>query len=326
MPHFSAIVPESHQHISPGLVETLMHAKREELFTGLMRLRSMDGENLLFTFVEGTQQQLYRCLQDTVHVIPRRSWFHALDHSEQSVGFLPLSIEGLRLTRLVHEAPVIEIEESTCSRQELTDHVSRWAAEPAPCIVQIQGEKIDNFDLIPGRATPIVEELCFGGGQARFSIADASFPHHLPQADYRVRRYISSGEHDVWREHELRLAFGPMLRMLLTRFGELAGRALTDRLCEQLSAWARAQGWKISVTSNGAVNRHYFDSLESAVAAYVDLLQRFREESGLAIGSRMVEGISRETLVKMDSDRRQLITRYIYTEYGAGSLAGSLRR
>ena len=38
MPDLSAFIPETHRDISSGYVETLIQARREELFTGLMRL------------------------------------------------------------------------------------------------------------------------------------------------------------------------------------------------------------------------------------------------------------------------------------------------
>jgi len=139
-------------------------------------------------------------------------------------------------------------------------------------------------------------------------------------------RYVSNREHEVWREYELRLAFNPLMRMLLNRFSELAGRALTERLCEQLSLWAREGGWNITVTTNGAVNRHYFDSLESATNVYSDLLRRFRQEAIRAIGSRMVDDISRESLIKLDPYRRELLTQHIYTQPGVGSVAGVVWR
>jgi len=117
-----------------------------------------------------------------------------------------------------------------------------------------------------------------------------------------------------------------LARMLLNRFSELAGRVLTERLCEQLSLWARDGGWNITVTTNGAVNRQYFDSLESARGAYADLLRRFRQEASLAIGSRMVDDLSRDILIKLDPDRRELLAQHIYSQPGVGSLVGVGKR
>jgi hypothetical protein len=97
-------------------------------------------------------------------------------------------------------------------------------------------------------------------------------------------------------------------------------------LCQQLSQWTHEGGWKITLTSNGAINRHFFDSLESAAGVYGDLLRRFRQEASLAIGSRMVDGISYEILMKLDPYRRELLTNYIYSQYGVGSVTGGARR
>ncbi|HSL46774.1 MAG TPA: hypothetical protein VK897_25280 [Anaerolineales bacterium] len=326
MPDFSAFVPETHQNISSGYVETLIQARREELFTGLMRLRYPGGEHLVFTFLEGIQQKLYRCSDNTMEVLPRHTWFYALDHPDASVGFLSLPVEAMRFTRVAYEAPVIHMEQSTYSREELMECAGRWSVEAEPGIVHLQCDPWDRYYLIAGHTTPIIEELSMANGRPNFSISDATFPQSLPNGRYQVARYISNCEHEVWREYELRLAFGPLMRMLLNRFSELAGRVLTERLCVQLSLWTREEGWNISITSNGAVNRHYFDSLESAIGVYLDLLRRFREEASPAIGSRMVDTISREILNKLDPYRRELLTQYLYSQFGVGSISGVVWR
>lgn len=326
MPDFSALIPETYHNISPGYVETLLRARREELFTGLMRLQSSPGENLVFTFLQGMQQKLYRCLKNTVEVIPRQSWFDTLDHSSTSVGFLPLPVEGMRFARVVYEAPVLRVEPSVLTNAGAGEAAGAWTAADDPSIVHVQGEAVNRFYLISGHSSPIVEELSFVKGEARFSIADASFLQTLSKGDHQVVRYISSREHEVWREYELRLIFNPLMYMLLNRFGELAGRMLTERLCEQLSLWAREGGWNIIITSNGAVNRHYFDSLESAIGAYTDLLRRFRQEASPAIGTRMMDGISHEILMKFDLYRREFLAQYIYSQSGVGGVAGVVWR
>lgn len=322
----SVLVPETYENVSPGFVETLIQARREELFTGLMRLRYPSGERLVFTFLEGLQQRLYRCLAHTVDVLPRHTWFHALDRSEASVGFLALPVEAMHLMRVAYEAPVGRAEAFTLSRQDLTEAAGRWALEPDPCIVHLQTENFNRYAWLASHTPPIIEELIFGEGQAHYSVEDISFPQTLPDTEYHMIRYVSSSEHEAWREYELRLAFNPLLRMLVNRFGELAGRALTERLCEQVSLWARQQGWKITVTGNGAVNRHYFESLQSAAAAYLDLFRRFREEASLAVGTRMIDSMSRDILIKMEPHRRELLTQYIYVQYGVDTVPGVVWR
>jgi hypothetical protein len=106
--------------------------------------------------------------------------------------------------------------------------------------------------------------------------------------------------------------------MLLSRFGELAGRALTGRLCERLSAWASENGWNVVITGNGIVHRQYFEMLDTAVKFYVDLIRCFQSEASPALGARMVDGISHDVLIKLDPYRRELLTRYIFGQSGVG--------
>jgi hypothetical protein len=319
---FSHFIPELHQNVSPGYIETLIQTQREELFTGLMRLSHPADENLVFTFLEGTQQKLYRRSGTNVEMIPKQTWQDALNHQSTSVGLLPLPMEAMRFVRIAYEAPIYQVETSTYSREGLADAAGKWVVDQNPGIVHVQGGSVNAYYLIAGYAIPVIEELAFTSGKAFFSISDAAFPQTLPKEDYQTTRYISTSEHEFWREHELRLAFSPFMRMLLNRFNELAGRVLTERLCEHLSTWVNEGGWDITVTSNGAVNRHYFDSLESAIGFYFELLHHFHTEASPAIGSRMADSLSREILAKLDPNRRELLTKHIYEQYGMGNVTG----
>lgn len=323
---FPTFIPETDRDISSGYVEMLIQARREELFTGLMRLSSPSGENLMFTFLEGVQQKLYRFLEHSVDIIPRQLWFETIDRSNISAGFLRLPVEGMRFTRIVCEADVVRVEKSTLPPEGLIDAARKWSVEPDPSIVHVQGKVVNKYYLIAGHSAPVVEELAFVTDGARFSISDSTFSQTLPKTDYLVTRYLSNSEHEVWREYELRLAFGPLMRMLLNRFGELAGRALTERLCERLSIWVRENGWNVVVTGNGVVNHQYFDTLESALGFYVDLIRHFQSEASPALGPRMMDGIVRDVLIKLDPYRRELLTRHIYSLTGVSGIPNMVSR
>jgi hypothetical protein len=139
--------------------------------------------------------------------------------------------------------------------------------------------------------------------------------------DHKVSRYVSTAEHDVWREYKLRLAFHSLMRMLINRFGELAGRVLAERLGGQLTDWVASGGWKMSINSNGVVNRQYFDSLAEAGSVYVSILRQFREEASPAVGLRLVENMFRDSLTKLPVNFRSVVGPYLYEQLGLGSAA-----
>src|SRR5512143_1166574 len=174
MPDFSAFIPETHRDISSGYVETLIQARREELFTGLMRLSYASGENLVFAFLEGVQQKLYRCHDNTINVIPRQLWFDTLNQPNTSAGILSLPVEAMRFARVAYEASVVRVEKSTLTPEALIDNSRKWSAGPEPSVIHVQSDAINKFCLIAGHSAPIIEELSFAGG-VRFSITDASF-------------------------------------------------------------------------------------------------------------------------------------------------------
>lgn len=325
MPDFSAFIPETNRDISSGYVETLIQARREELFTGLMRLHYSSGESLVFFFLEGNQQKLYRCTEDTVDVIPKQLWSDSINRSSLSAGFLRLPLEGIRLLRVAYEAPVVRVEKSIMAPERFIEMARKWASEPKPSIVHVQGDAVNKLYLIAGNSTPVVEELFFGGaGGARFSIIDASFTQTLPSVEYSVTRYIGNPDNETWQQYELRIAFTPLFRMLLGRFGELAGRALMGRLCERLSIWAAENDWNVAITSNGIVDRQYFETLENSVKFYADLIRCFQAEASPALGPRLVDGISRDVLVKLSPHHRELIIRHIYSQSGVGSAMSAM--
>lgn len=326
MPDFSSIIPDTHLRASRGFVDALIQTQREELLTGLMRLHYPSGEHLVFTFLEGVQQKLYRSLEQNMEAIPRQSWSYLLDYPDASVSLVGLPMEGMRLMRVAYEAPILDVEQLNCSRDELLEYTRLWAAGRSPAIVHVQAGTINTIYLIAGNSAPIIEELSLAASQARFSLSDASFPKLLPQTDYAVTRYVSDRTHDVWQEYELRFAAHVLLRTLLNRFSELAGRVLTERLCEQLSLWMRDGGWNINVTLNGLTNRHYFESVEEAGSAYLEIMRRFNYEASPAIGARMADGISREVLLKLDANHQELLKRHIFDLYALDAAVARIGR
>ncbi len=321
MSDFSAIIPETHQNISFGYMEVLIQERRQDLFSGLMRISYPTGENFVFMFLDGIQQKLYRCFETTTEIVNRHSWAQVLNRPGASVGFLPLGVDGLRLIRVIHEAPVLREEQASLSHSELIEQVKAWADNPEPSFVYIYSGNIYRIHVLVGNPNPIIEELSVIAGQARFSNGDASFPRALPNTDYKISYSVSTADHDAWREYKLRLAFHPLMRMLITRFSELAGRVLAERLGRQLTDWVTSSGWNMSINSNGVVNREFFDTLDAALEVYAGILRRFREEAGLAVGPRLVENMFRETLMKLPPVFSNVLDQSMYGLFGPGSAA-----
>lgn len=311
MPDFTTALPETHFRVPQRFVKSLIETHRQEQFTGLMRLRYPSGMDLVSTFVDGAQQELYGCLNHKMEVIPRQSWSYSMDRPDASISCLKLPVEAMRLARVAHEASFQLMEQWSCAPGELAENVERLTGGALPAVLHIHNEAFHRVYLIAGATAPIIEQLVIAGTEASFSLADARFPASLPEQEYHVLEFLSDPEHDVWQDYRLRYAFNPFLRMVLNRFSQLAGLVLTERLCEQLTFWLQEGGWQIGITINGVSNRHYFKSFAEAKRLYLDLIRRFNHESGLAIGTRMAEGIWRETLLKMDPQNRELLKRHL---------------
>lgn len=324
MPDITTTLPDTHFRVPQRFVKSLIDTHRQEQFTGLMRLRYPSGTDLVSTFVDGVQQELYGCLKHKMEVIPRQSWAYSMDRPDASVACLNFPIEALRLVRVAHEAPMTLMEQSSCTPREMAGVVERLAGGTSPVVLHVHTETIHRVYVVAGTELPIIEQLVIEGNEVQFSLTDANFPAALPEQEYHVLEFAIDPEHEVWQEYRLRYAFSPYLRMVLNRFSQLAGRVLTERLCEQLSSWLKEGGWKIGITINGVFNQHYFKSFEEAKRLYIDLVRRFSHESGLAIGTRMAEGIWRETLLKMDPQQRELLKRHLYGPDGLDH-AGSWR-
>lgn len=320
MPTFSSFITETHSNVSPGFVDILIKTRREELFTGLMRLSYPTGDDLVFAFVAGVEQQLYRYHENATEIVPRHAWHQLVSAPNASVGLLELPLEALRVIRVAHEAPVNREERLALSSHELSECINKWLLEAEPSIVQIQGAQVDCMCLLVNCTNSAVESISFTDNKVQYAINDALAVPDVPPGGLRVKRYVGSQSHAVWREYELRLAINPLVRNLMKRFGELAGRALAERLGEQLSAWARGGGWNILLSSDGIMNRQYFDTLEAAVEAYTDILRRFQEEAGTAVGLRMTESILRDVLARLDANCRELLLQHIFTQSSIGNM------
>ena len=316
MPDFSSLIPETHQNLSFGYVEVLIQEHRQELFSGLMRISYPSGENFVFIFLEGVQKNLYRCLEATTEVVNRQTWSDVLNRPEAAVGFLSLNVDGLRIIRVVLEAPVQGMEQAALTASELVDCLRHWAENPEPGFVYFRSENMEHIHILTGNPNPVIEGLSVTNGDATFSLGDASFGQTVPAADYKVTRYLSKGEYDAWREYNLRLSFHPLMRILIARFGELAGRVLAERLGAQLTDWVTSGGWNMSINGNGVVNREFFDSLNEALEVYVGILRRFRDEAGLAVGPRLVENMFSETLMKLPPLYRNILNQYMFELFG----------
>ena len=325
MPDFTSTLPDTHFRVPQRTLRTLLEEYRQEQFTGLIRLRYPSGMDLVSTFLDGTQTGLYGCLNHKMEVIPRQSWTYAMDRPDASIAFLNLSVEAMRLARIAHEAPVLGMEQSHCTRGGLSDRVQDWAAGISPIVLFIRSERVERVYLIAGYSTPIIEDLMIEAGESRFSVTDFAFPNTLANEEYQMMWFVSDGDHELWQEYRLRYAFNPLVRMVINRFSQLAGRTLTERLCEQLSALLQDQGWRMNSTINGLSNRHYFESIQQARDAYLAIMRRFNDESSQAIGLRMAEGLWWETLLKMDPHRRDLLKKYFYNQDGLDH-AGMARR
>jgi hypothetical protein len=322
MPYFSSTIPDTHIKVSSGFVDILIQAQREKLFTGLMHLHYPAGRNLVFSFLDGARQKLYIAREETMEEVARQFWSSYLDSPDASVGTLALSVEALRMARVIYEAPIVGIEHTNGLAEHVSAKVEKWTADAFPSIVHVEGEQANRLYLMAGFSTPIIEGLSIVGDQAQFAVSDASFAKALSQTtQYQVTRYISDSKDDVWQEYELRFAFNPLMHMLVTRFSELAGRILAERLCAQLSPWIQDAGWKINVTTNGVTNRHYFESLEEARSAYLKIVRGFNELASPAIGPRMAKGLARDILLKLNPYHRSLLQRHVYELYDVDNAA-----
>jgi hypothetical protein len=326
MPDFTTTLPDTHFGLSQRLLKSLFETYRLEEFTGLLRLRFPTGVDLVSALLGGVQQQLYRCLNQKVEAIPQQSWSYSMDRSDASIASLKLTLEAMRLMRVAHEAPVFHCEQLQCSPQELTLSVSTWMEDSHPAILHVQSDSYNKIYLIAGHAMPVIEELAFSGNNGFFSLSNGSFPDTLSDKECRATRYVSDSEHEVWQEYELRFAFNSYMRMIIYRFSELAGRALTQRLCEKLSRQERNDGMNIDITMNGVGNHQYFGSFESARNAYLTIMQQFHDGSRQAIGARLVDRLALETMQTLGPRRYDLLSRHLYNKDALEDAARAVRR
>jgi hypothetical protein len=109
--------------------------------------------------------------------------------------------------------------------------------------------------------------------------------------------------------------------MWIIRFSELAGRVLTERLCDQLSDSIRTAGWNLVVNTNGVSHHQYFESLDEARHVYLEIVRNFNQLASPAIGFRLSNSLARDSLLKLNPYHRTLLQRHIYDLYDFESAA-----
>ena len=320
MKEFFSSLPVIHQNVSGGYVQALVQIHRQELFTGMMSMSYPSDQVLALLFWEGQPLNLYRCLKDRSENIPRQDWSAELDRPNAAVSQLSLALDELRLIRVLFESVVEGADRALLASPDLMIRLKDWAMLEEESLVWVSSGRGSTLGLVGGFGDPSFECTDLVDGSAHFARRNTEGADFPAGSDYEVVRYACRNRQKAWREHKLRLAFNPFMQLLVSRFGELAGRILAERLCRQLSNWCEDGGWKISIGGNGVANRHFFESLEQAVGVYVGLVRRFQDESSLAIGPRLAENLLREALTRLSAHPRALMVEHIYSRYGLSDL------
>jgi len=322
---FSSL-PLLHQHVSAGFVNALIQLHRQEIFTGVMITKYPAGEMFASLFWEGDHLDLFQCLEEANLNIPRQNWHVELDRANADASLLPLTVEGLRVFQMFLELAVDGAEQPLLSSVELPGRLEKWSFLKEGSLVWISSSQFASILSITGFGDPNFECVDIVDGSAHFSHRNANYQDAFADGEYKVVRFTCSNKQDVWRENGLRLAFNPLMQVLIARFQELAGRILAERLCDQLSRWCAGGGWRISIGSTGVTDHQIFVSLGQAVRAYHGIVRRFQEESSLAIGPRLAENLLREVLAKMEAHQRELLVEHLYDQHGMGDSAVDIRK
>lgn len=312
MKQLFAAIPIVLQRASAERVQALIQMHRQDRLTGLLQMSYPSQGPLVMALLHGEPHALYRYEDGHWGVVPRQYWKSELNHPNATVHRLLLSVEALRVCKTFFEAWWIRTETLTLPSKELPYRLSSWALMPQPNLIHLSMDGSESLFVLLGNGTSILEGLELADGSAQFIVESAANLQVLADTIYQVARYESDGEQDVWREYGLRLALVALIRVMMVRFGELAGSTLAERLCAQLTSWCQNRGWDITVNSNGVVHRQFFDGLDEAIRAYASMLMCFRQEAGLAIGPRLAIGLSREALEKMIAHYRDTLERYVF--------------
>ena len=319
-------LPVVHQHISTGFVNALIQRHRQELFTGVMITNYPSGEIFASIFCEGDHLELCQCLEESNLNIPRQNWQTELGRPDANASLLPLSVEGLRVVQLFLETVPESAERFSFSSFELPGQLKRWSSMKEGSLVLLGSNQFTSIVAASGFDDSTLECVDVINGAAHYVSRNLSSRVFFPGGEYKVTRYLCSNKQDTWRENELRLAFNIFVQNLIARFQELAGRILTERLCNQLSIWSSGRGWNISIGSHNVSNRQFFMSLGQAVRAYHGIIKRFQEESQLAIGPRLAENLLLEVLGKMKTHQRELLAEHLYGQEGFGNSGNEDRK
>ncbi len=283
---------------------------QQQAWNGLLRLDSGDLSAIL-TFFKGQADALYRFEEDGWQVVPGQPASALSEPQLAKLGWLPMPPEGLRIAKLFLEARTRLVETLSLPASEVPSHLESVFAGDEPGLLRLNTGSAEHLVVIPGLGFPFAEVLSASAAGAQYSLANVDDLPVQAGETCQASFYATSPAQDAWRLYHLRLAFVALMRLLILRFGDLTARAMSQRLCAQLTASIQGRGWEISLEDHKVVHPHVFKDLDQAALAYSFVFEQFFIRIQPFIGARLTRDMREDMLQKLNQPLRELLHAYV---------------
>jgi len=287
---------EPPSRVSPGQLQALLSIYQQDSLTGMVRLTPArgNGEFFVLLYVDGQNISLYHHLPEGYvrHEVQSRNT--VLPKGDLDLSAHQFSPRFIRPLQGMFEKASSK-QAGQIKTQSVIETIKKLEQNPEPLLAHLHWPGADGFVFIPGLGFPSRQLLFWSPDHA------SGIPNFArwPEPECTLTTYGGSMDSKAWRENYLMLGLDFLYEQIFSRYNDLVGSGMANRLEDHLNSVARMQGWKISFSGHTLDDVHFFTSLSDMRIAYRTLFMAGQRHISSVVGEKLFEESARAALVAL---------------------------
>ncbi len=306
---FNKVFPDE-MKIPFSQAQALIGSYREHQQTGVVRLTYHDEKQAYILLKRGGLVNAYWGTGQSIGDVAAGDWVGRLEaDGEAFVRLIPLSPLGVLMSKILIQSPG-QIQPLA----SLSAHMTKAKQGRDPSILYFDGQDACGAILFPGRAEVHAVYLTPDG------LYDGTgVPDHFARMDGASCAAVDlpfEASVDAWQEYALRRAFAGICEATLSRFEDMAGRALVDSLIRLVVVFASRKQLDIKISSRLLVDHEIFAGPVEAADQYRSLLTEMFTHFSVVIGPRLLASILREVVTSLPASQQNIVRQFSLVNEG----------
>jgi hypothetical protein len=312
MNEFFTATPVRVKNVSAGYTRAFLQQCYQDSLSGLLSLDSPNG-SVIFLHVRGSVLSIFRRNKDAWDKVERGGWDDALTEAGGDLRTVEMPVDAVRLMRLFYLSPVDNHRSITVNASELPSIIEEVQKQNFGSLYYMAGDDNEAFVSVAGGGVPHVEMVFVTPLESRFE-SGVSLPEDLALGkQFKLFAVRCDYSIDVWQEYFLRAAFQQLMGGVLKRYKDIAGKSLTERLCQQVSAKAQGRFSGLTLLENGMIHRQIFESLKGAAEAYSLIYDQVGWQMDAIVGPKVMRDILLISWSVLRPQGRAILRQYVPT-------------